>query len=222
MLLNAECATELLKLTERRSTENPMRVPPSAMYKAVLDAICGRGIGLVTVGGGEDAASRLDVYLDCQALKPADWETTLALGPLLDPERALHIRRRARVLGGVSVHTFLEDLPSRLAESDAVIGMAGYNTTAEILQSGVPAVLLPRTAPRREQELRAERLSRLGLVQSLPSPTPETLRGALERALSRRRNSRCPLPLNGAQQLCAVAQELLGEVALHHESVLSA
>ncbi len=166
---------------------------------------------LVTVGGGEDAASRLETYLDSLQLKPFDWDTTLVLGPLLDPEGAARIRRRARVLGGVSAHAFLEDLPSRMAASDAIVGMAGYNTTTETLQSGVPAVLLPRTHPRREQEIRADRLARLGLVQTLPNPTPETLRGALERALSRRPSQVDGLRLDGAQQMCVVARELLDQ-----------
>ena len=166
---------------------------------------------LVTVGGGEDAETRLESYLDALALKPADWETTLVLGPLLDQERARRIRRRARLLGGVSVHGFVEDLPRKLAESDAVVGMAGYNTTSEILQSGVPAVLLPRTAPRREQELRASRLADLGLVEMLLRATPETLRGAVERALSRRPTRHTALPMDGAQRLCSVARELLRE-----------
>lgn len=177
---------------------------------------------LVTMGGGEDAASRLEVYLDCLALKPADWDTTLVLGPLLHPDRATGIRRRARVLGGVTVHSFLEDMPGKLSASDAVVGMAGYNTTAEILQSGIPAVLLPRTHPRLEQDIRASRLAHLGLVTSLPNPTPETLRGALETALSRRPPRTESLRLDGAQQMCAVAKELLEAAQARTHGTLTA
>jgi predicted glycosyltransferase len=126
------------------------------------------------------------------------------------------------VLGGVSTHSFLEDLPAKLGASDAVVGMAGYNTTAEILQSGVPAVLLPRTSPRREQELRASRLARLGLAQSLPHPTPETLRGALETALTRRPARTVSLQLDGAARICAIARELLEAVHGRNQGALVA
>ena len=46
--------------------------------------------------------------------------------------------------------------------------MGGYNTFCEILSFGKPALIVPRTAPRQEQFLRAERASRLGLVRMLP------------------------------------------------------
>jgi len=52
------------------------------------------------------------------------------------------------------------------------VAMAGYNTCAEILQSGKPSVLLPRTHPRMEQAIRAERFQELGLARSLIDPRP--------------------------------------------------
>ena len=38
-----------------------------------------------------------------------------------------------------------------------VVAMGGYNTFCEILSFGKPALIVPRTAPRQEQYLRAER-----------------------------------------------------------------
>ena len=45
--------------------------------------------------------------------------------------------------------------------------MGGYNTFCEILSFGKPALLVPRTTPRLEQYLRAERAQALGLVRML-------------------------------------------------------
>jgi predicted glycosyltransferase len=45
--------------------------------------------------------------------------------------------------------------------------MGGYNTFCEILSFGTPALLVPRTVPRQEQALRAERAAQLGLVHLL-------------------------------------------------------
>jgi len=177
---------------------------------------------LVTMGGGEDAATRIETYLDCLQLKAADWDTTLVLGPLLDHERGRSIRQRAGLLRGVGVHAFRSDLTRLLAESDAIVGMAGYNTTVEILQSGTPAVLLPRTAPRREQEIRASRLKRLGRVDMLVQPTPETLRSAVEHALGRRRQAPGGLRLDGARQMCKVAAELVATTHARRRMPLSA
>jgi predicted glycosyltransferase len=167
---------------------------------------------LVTVGGGEDGGGRLQTYLDCLTLGPVDWDSTVVLGPLLDPTAGRHIKRQARMLDGVTVHAFHSDLPRLLSESHAVVSMAGYNSTAEILQSGVSAVLLPRTFPRREQLLRASRLADLSLAQCLPTPDARGLRAAVQAALARPGGTRAAkglLPLDGDERLVALASELL-------------
>lgn len=180
---------------------------------------------LVTTGGGEDGSERLDTYLDCLDCldcKAPFWDSQLLLGPLLPREQARRIRRHGRLLDGVSVKEFRADVPRLLEEADAVVAMAGYNTTAEILQSGLPAVLLPRSAPRREQLIRAQRLADLGLVECLPEPTPESLRSAVERALARRRTVRTSVPLGGAARFAEIALDLLGVRAAPPAQVLSA
>ena len=45
--------------------------------------------------------------------------------------------------------------------------MGGYNTFCEILSFDRPALLVPRTEPRREQEIRARSAEALGLVRVL-------------------------------------------------------
>ena len=55
----------------------------------------------------------------------------------------------------VKVRTSVRDVPSYIAAADVVVGMAGYNTTAEILRVEKPAVLVPRPGPRAEQRMRA-------------------------------------------------------------------
>jgi predicted glycosyltransferase len=165
---------------------------------------------LVTIGGGEDGGARIETYLAAIQLGPVDWDSTIVLGPLLESSHGRRLKRQARLLSGVTVHSFHADLPRLLAESDAVVSMAGYNTTAEILQSGTSAVLLPRLAPRREQQIRAERLAALGLAESLEEPEPVSLRAAIGRALTRPRRRGCVLPLDGDARLCALAADLLG------------
>ena len=45
--------------------------------------------------------------------------------------------------------------------------MGGYNTFCEILTLDKPALIIPRSVPRQEQLIRAERAVRLGLVTML-------------------------------------------------------
>jgi len=164
---------------------------------------------LVLVGGGEDGAPRVSTYLDMLERARPGWDSTIVLGPLLPERDTRRIKRRARLIDGVEIHAFHSDVPRLLLQSDAVVSMAGYNSVAEILQSRTPAVLWPRTAPRREQLLRAERLEALGLVSSLPAPTPESLRARLEEALARGRTSGPLPPLDGHARLCSVVGGLL-------------
>jgi predicted glycosyltransferase len=163
---------------------------------------------MVTMGGGEDGAKRIERVLDALELREADFDTTLILGPLLDSEGSRALKRRARAATRVSVHQFHADLPRLLAESQAVVSMAGYNSVAEILQVGLPAVLLPRTFPRREQALRAERLARLGQVRSLESPSAEELRAAIDEQIARPRQVASSLDLDGRSRVAEIVAGL--------------
>jgi predicted glycosyltransferase len=165
---------------------------------------------LVTMGGGEDGGERVNSYLDALELAPVRFTSTVVTGPLLDAERVRALRRRARMLPGVHLQQFHADMPALYAEANAVVAMSGYNTSAELLQAGLPTVFLPRTFPRREQALRAERLAQLGLAQCLVQPRPERLREAVEAAVESPRRRSTPIPLNGAERLAHVASELLG------------
>lgn len=165
---------------------------------------------LVTMGGGEDGATQLETYLSgLEKRKPA-WDSVLVGGPLLDERDARRLRRRAEALEGVQVRRFHADLPYLLADCDAVVAMAGYNTVAEILQSGKPSVLLPRTHPRMEQAIRAERLAALGLTRSLIDARPLELVQAVDAALNDGPPPAERMPrLSGVEELCGVAKELL-------------
>ena len=166
---------------------------------------------LVTVGGGEDGATRLARYLDALELAPPTWESTIVTGPLLDPAASRKLKRRAREMDAdARVHTFYEDLPRLVSASALVVAMAGYNTVAELLRCRARSVLLPRTRPRLEQALRARAVAQRGWAEQLIDPSAEELRGAIEAGVGLGR-LRGPMPrLDGAQRIPAVVGELLG------------
>ncbi len=176
---------------------------------------------LVTMGGGEDGAERVAAYLDMVERAGVPWDSTIVLGPLLDSHEARRLKRRARLLPRVTVHQYHSDLPRLLAESDAVVAMAGYNTVAEILRSGKPAVYLPRTFPRQEQAIRATRLEALGLGRSLLAPTREELAAAIEEQLSTPVPADACPPLEGDAATARVVAEML-EIPFHAETARAA
>ena len=55
-----------------------------------------------------------------------------------------------------------------MARAAGVVAMGGYNTFCEILSFDKPALIVPRTTPRLEQFIRAQRAAELGLVAMLP------------------------------------------------------
>jgi len=124
---------------------------------------------LVTPGGGGDGEALIDWVLRAYETDPTIPHPALVVfGPFMNLERRLEFQERAARLGKVYAITFESRFERLLERALAVVAMGGYNTFCEILSFGKPALLVPRTEPRQEQLLRAERAAQLGLVQLLP------------------------------------------------------
>jgi predicted glycosyltransferase len=149
--------------------------------------INGGRLVLATTGGGEDGARLVHEVLNTakQAGREFADHCVVFLGPEMPEDQADHFRSQASGLATVKIQTFSPDFISYLGAADAVVAMGGYNTVAEILSLAVPAVIVPRTRPVSEQQIRALRLDRLGLVKAL-SPDdlgPEQLIQAVNDAI---------------------------------------
>ncbi len=77
-------------------------------------------------------------------------------------------------------HARLERL---LEDASGVVAMGGYNTFCEILSMDKPAIIAPRTQPRREQIIRAAAAEGLGLVRMLSSERDGDSAGAMVEAI---------------------------------------
>jgi len=89
-------------------------------------------------------------------------------GPFMDQDRRIAFQERAAKLDNVLAITFEARFERLLERAIGVVAMGGYNTFCEILSFGKPALIVPRTRPRKEQLLRARRAEGLGLVRVLP------------------------------------------------------
>jgi predicted glycosyltransferase len=162
----------------------------------------------------------LDAFLDALAFLP-DLPAIMVTGPLMSSSQ--RDRLAARINGGGRV-TLLPSVPTLrpyLATAAAVVAMCGYNTAAEIVSLGTPAVVVPRTwrygehlkgqaaGEEAEQLMRGQALAQLGLVD-LVTPaqlTAERLAEGITRQLGRGHRSEQPrLDLSG---LAAVTDRLL-------------
>jgi predicted glycosyltransferase len=94
-------------------------------------------------------------------------------------------RLQRLVGGGGCVARFSPDFLSYLAATDLSVSMAGYNTSMNILATGVPALVWP-FPQNREQGLRAARLAGRGALEVLtaadlkPDALAERMRRRLE------------------------------------------
>ncbi len=111
---------------------------------------------VVSAGGGADGQGM--ARLARKLSKAAGFENTiLIVGPAGTTVEATSSRR-------LTVHPTVDDCGPLLAGAAASLQMAGYNSTYEALSAGIRPLLVPRRAPRREQAIRATRLTALGLA----------------------------------------------------------
>ena len=140
----------------------------------------GARLAICTLGGGQDAAGIAGAFLAAMAhLRERNWRGILITGPYMTPGDVETLRSEAAA--EVAIIRMVTDVPSYLAAAGAVFCMGGYNTTCEVLGLAVPALIVPRTHPRLEQLLRAQRLADRGLVQWLHPDglSPRVVAGAL-------------------------------------------
>ncbi|MEX2123396.1 MAG: glycosyltransferase [Woeseia sp.] len=94
---------------------------------------------------------------------------------------------------------------------DVFVGAAGYNTCCEIIQSGVPSLLVPNTMVADDQARRAEMVSRYAPVVVSPCETHEDRTEVVSRLLDLicTLEKRPPIDLDGAER---AADEMLALV----------
>jgi predicted glycosyltransferase len=123
---------------------------------------------LVTTGGGGDGESLIEWVLRAYEHDPLlPYPALFVLGPFMQPERQAEFLDRASRLKRVDMITFHSHLETLVAGAAGVVAMGGYNTFCEVLSLDKRALIVPRTAPRLEQYIRASRAAALGLVSML-------------------------------------------------------
>ncbi len=145
---------------ERAATE-PDRLAPGLQLPE-------RPYVLVMAGGGGDGAALVDLVLRAYETDPTIPHPALVIfGPFMSLEQRNQFQERADRLPEVYATTFEANPEALYGPAVGVVAMGGYNTFCEILSFNKPALIVPRTEPRLEQLIRAQRAERLGLVRML-------------------------------------------------------
>jgi predicted glycosyltransferase len=137
-------------------------------------------------GGGADGDALFATLLRAVPRIVAQRQCVVVLvtGPFLPSVERDKLLRLAR---GLPIHVIpsVTDALPYLGAADLVVAMAGYNTTAEILSLGKRALLVPRSGPSAEQQIRASLFAERGWIRQLPpqSLSDEALAEAMLDAL---------------------------------------
>lgn len=123
---------------------------------------------LVTPGGGGDGEALVDWVIRAYEQDPnPPYPALLVFGPFMRQEIQAEFARRTADLQHVEAITFEANIEPLIQGAAGIVAMGGYNTFCEILTFDKPALVVPRTVPRMEQFIRADRAQELGLLRML-------------------------------------------------------
>jgi predicted glycosyltransferase len=172
---------------------------------------------LVTTGGGGDGEAIIDWVLRAYETDSSlPYPALLVLGPFMHSDRQAEFLLRASRLKRIEAITFDAQLESLMARAIGVVAMGGYNTFCEILSFDKRAVIVPRTAPRMEQYIRAARAQELGLVSMLTDDDqhdPRVMATALRQLPQQKLPSQVIVPglLDGHRNVSRLVDGLLAQ-----------
>jgi len=175
---------------------------------------------LCLLGGGQDGGLLAEAVAAAQ--RPPGMQLMLVTGPYLPAEVRQRLDARAARDPGLRIIEFHPEPKRLLQQAQCVIAMGGYNTISEILSFPHKRTLIvPRVLPRREQYIRARRLSRLGLFDMLPPDqlSPERIAAWLTEARPAPRQAGEIIAFDGASRLPELFRQLL-EAQSHWDSVV--
>jgi predicted glycosyltransferase len=123
---------------------------------------------LVTAGGGGDGVEMIDwVIRAYESGADLPHRAVIVTGPFMQPGEQQEFHDRCDLLDKVEILAFDSYIEILMEKSIAIVAMGGYNTFCEILSFDKAALIIPRSVPRQEQLIRAERAVKLGLVSML-------------------------------------------------------
>lgn len=164
----------------------------------------GEKLVVASAGGGKVGSELLFSAVKAYPFGNADDPPRLEIftGPFLDEEAFQRLRADSSAHAGICVSRFSGNFLDILAAADVSLSLAGYNTTMNVLASGVPALVWP-FAQNREQRMRALKFRESGLLGLLEEAdlAPERLSGLVRPLLAVGRTRDGDFPgLDGAER----------------------
>lgn len=123
---------------------------------------------LVTAGGGGDGEELIDWVIQAfESDNSIEYRAIIVTGPFMPAEQQQSFHDRCAAIQQLEMIEFDNHIELLMDGAVGMVAMGGYNTFCEILSFDKRALIVPRSVPRREQLIRAQRASELGLVTML-------------------------------------------------------
>ena len=123
---------------------------------------------LITAGGGGDGVDMIDWVISAyETDSNLPYRAVIVTGPFMQPSLQQEFHDRCESLDNVEIIAFDTHIELLMEKAIGVVAMGGYNTFCEILSLDKPALIVPRSVPRQEQKIRAQRAAKLGLLNML-------------------------------------------------------
>jgi predicted glycosyltransferase len=170
---------------------------------------------LVTAGGGGDGIDLVDwVIRAYESGGEQPHRAIIVTGPFMPASDQQNFHERCEDLPNVEIITFDSHIELLMKKAIAIVAMGGYNTFCEILTLDKPALIVPRSVPRQEQLIRAERAVSLGLATMLDPARgldPLQMAAALRNLPQQSRPSLASIPglLAGHETIAEMVHEYL-------------
>lgn len=170
---------------------------------------------LVSVGGGKLGHDLLECMINSAGLiaKVLPHQICIFTGPLMSQEKYQDFQNLAANKPNLRLRQYTPHLLALMQKADLSISLGGYNTTMNVLKTGVRSLIYPSSKDR-EQAIRAEKLEQLGLLQIIDARDlePEILTQKIVAYLSQeiRGDALRSLELEGAQKTREFLSALLG------------
>jgi predicted glycosyltransferase len=126
---------------------------------------------LVSIGGGRIGYKLLDTMLDVSKLLKLSIPHTIQIftGPFMPESQFSALQEKAINQSNVNLERYTNNLIPYMQQTDLSISLTGYNTTMNILQTGVKSLVVPigHYSKDEEQLIRTRKLEKLGIVEVL-------------------------------------------------------
>jgi predicted glycosyltransferase len=138
--------------------------------RTIRRARIGRGCIVVSAGGGMVGEDLFRTVLDAHVRPEAAAcpPLTIVAGPFLPPRAWAALESTVARRPRVALRRAVRSLPAVLAAADGSISQCGYNTAMDLIATGVPALVIPFSTDREDEQIkRARRLESLGALRLL-------------------------------------------------------